>query len=205
MPSQDEFIAHLYEAGAVDINMTLFKLVLTGNRSVPVRIINMAARLHDRRGLSGEGSVTTPGPQGAESSLPVGFDLDGGNLHARKMVSGTLSVTGDIFGDNYFSGTTVPLKRDEQVVFSVIARTLEHYVEWFIDIDLLVDGESKTVSVGVGGDRPITTTAVFSAHGDATAPDESRYLEVYLDSVFSPDQGGGAVNGDGSTRFVRVK
>jgi hypothetical protein len=201
--SEFELSEALYAVGAADVNVTLFKLSLTGRRNSPVRVTGMRARLTGRQPPLRDGTVLTPGPQGAEANLPLGFDLDSEDLEARVVV-GPITLRGDIYGDRWFEGQTVALAEQEQVVFGVLARTLTSSVEWLIDVDVLLgDGARETVTVGFG-DEPFRTTALVTDPGldDVTAPDQDAYAEVWLDTRFTPEV---LPSDAGSTRFVRTK
>jgi hypothetical protein len=201
--SEFELEAKLYAAGAADVNVTLFKLAVSGRRHAPVRVTGMRARVTGRTQPLRRGTVLTPGPQGAESTLPLGFDLDSDDLEARVLV-GQVTVGGEIFGGHWFEEQTVALAQHEQVVFGVLARTLTSSVEWLVDLDVLLDdGARQTLTVPSDGETFRTTALVIDPTlADLTAPDEAAYDEVWVDTRFS---GEGPPPDAGSTRFLRTK
>lgn len=111
---------------------------------------------------------------------------------------GVIPKTEDDYGpyiDDYFTKTpafskyTVELKRGEQQVFQITARTFQYYVKWNIEIELFVDGETRTVVADAGG-KPIETTALmFPPGGTPVDPDQDKYEEVY--DFFASEDGAG--------------
>jgi hypothetical protein len=203
-PNGRDEIKLFYSNGAVDVNTTNFKLILMGRRNVDIRIIDVRANEISRSQRLGEGaSILTPGPQGQDESLLLGFDLDNSDLSAKK-VDDPLSVfaTDGFFGGSVFEGSTVSLARNEQQVFQIIGRSLEYYVEWTIQVDLLVNGEMSNLNIDANG-QPFRTCGAYPSFGDPTGPDENKYSEVYLRKVYDER----FINADEreQRQFVRVK
>ena len=197
---------YYYTNGASDINVTHCKLILEGRRNIEIRLIDIRAVILKRSERLGEGaSVLTPGPQGQEESLELGFDLDGSTFSAKAIVD-PASIFDDVgfFGDRIFQETTVALARNEQQAFQVTARSLKYYVEWSLEVDLIINGELEVLSIDANG-RPFRTCGAYpeSEYGDPTAPDEKRYSEVYLQKGFDPkfDSASTAER----TEFIRIK
>ncbi len=178
---------YYYANGASDVNITNFKLVLEGRRNVDIRIVDIRAVIVARSERLGEGaSILTPGPQGQDDSIELGFDLDGSDFSA-KAIADPFSIfdTVGFFGDHVFQDSTVALARNEQQVFQVTARSLDYFVEWTLSIDLLVNGELEAISADANG-RSFRTCGAYAdpESGDSTSPDEKSTLK-YISRKFS--------------------
>jgi hypothetical protein len=203
---EQDMLDYYYNNGASDVNFTHFKLILQGRRNIEIRLVDIRAVILKRSERLGEGaSVLTPGPQGQDESVELGFDLDGSDLSAKEIVEPLNAFYGPaFFGERIFQKSTVTLARNEQQVFEVTARSFNYYVEWRLEIDLLIDGEVEVISVDSNG-RPFRTCGTYPdpRSDDQTVPDENRYSEVYLMKTFDPRFGNlETVDPNG---YVRVK
>lgn len=169
----------IVDEGGVDANLTILKLIVEGRRNSTVRIIGMRAIITKKTSPLTGVSVLTPGPQGVGSSQ-VGFDLDSMDLEAREVSQedGASSYQADFFREPFFASETAPLARQGQEVFQVVARTVKSHIEWFIEIDLLVDNSRVQTRVGIG-ENPIITSALWPDGEDNTSPDPAYYDEIY--------------------------
>jgi hypothetical protein len=206
--SDDERIQYFFSKGAIDPNVSCMKLIVEGRRHSGVRIIDIRAKIHKRTEPLADCSVLTPGPQGSSPSVMIGFDLDGTETSALRTSAAQHGnvFAEDYFGDQYFVTETVGLTRTEQQVFQITARTVRHYVEWFIEVVLMVDNVEKKYTFGIN-DEPIRTTALhpragFSSPDSVVVPEENRYAEVYVDSRYTDK---GQPDGVVSAVFVRKK
>jgi hypothetical protein len=184
-----ELLNIYYTNGAADVNISNLKLIIEGRRNIDIRITGINAVILKRSERLGTGaSVLTPGPQGRDESIKVAFDLDGSDLEAKAIAEPTrIFEPGGFFGERAFQASTVALGRNEQQVFQVIARTLAHYVEWKLEVELLVEGAVEVLTADANG-RPFRTCGAYPdpQSGDYTAPDETRYSEVYFSKLFGP-------------------
>lgn len=187
-----------YDNGAADIEVSHVKLVLEGRRNDDVRVLDIRARATKSAFPSTGGTLLIPGPQGRGASARMGFDFDraGVDLPALAMDSGS-------FKDEYFSGNeaqSIGLARGEQQVIEITASTAKSYVEWSIDLVVLVDG-ARFVQNVIAGSRPVRTALL--RRGQPTGKSgyyEAAYEEIYEYSAFS-----GVAETGPARSFVRKK
>lgn len=148
------------------------KLVVEGRRRfTTVRIIDIKADIV-KRGEPLKGTLFYDFYDGADPLTRIGFNLDENVPVARE-------IGDDGLGDPYFqTKATITLTYGEVEVFEITAGTAEHYVEWCIDLSLLIDGQSETVTVCPPDGQPMRTTAY---HEPANKADSqfSAYQEMY--------------------------
>lgn len=206
--NDDDRVRFYFRNGAIDPNVSSMKLIVEGRRNSGVRIVDIRAKIHKMAEPLANCTVLTPGPQGESPSAMIGFDLDGAETSALRTSKDEFAdvFTKEYFGKPYFAVDTVGLNRTEQQVFQIMARTVRHYVEWYVEVVLLVDNVEKSYQYGIN-DRPIITTALYPQDGlsdmrNVLVPQEDRYAEVYLDSRFTDE---GQSDGATSATFVRTK
>jgi hypothetical protein len=192
----DKFHQDIRRSGAIDANITLAKLIVEGKRNNPVRIVGVRAVAVSKSAPLGGGTALTPGPQEVGNSAQIAFDLDSSDLTG-VVPNDDINVTprdDDYFTNELaFSKYTVDLRRGEQQVFQLAARTYQHHVKWRIELELFVDGETKTAIADVNGE-PLETTALLATPDGHLLPDTEKYAEIY-DFFASPN----------ADRFARVK
>ncbi|TMR42408.1 hypothetical protein [Actinomadura geliboluensis] len=155
--------------GGVDPNVSIIKLVLRGNRSDPVRVVDMTALAQCTEPLTG--TLFLDPTAGAEESTRVEFDLDTPSPHA-KFVTDDGTMQGDYFREN-----SISLKRGETIALEIAARTVRHYCSFTLKMDVVAD--SKTSSVHIGDQRrPYVVSAVN--------PDPKAYKELYIAGLADP-------------------
>jgi hypothetical protein len=173
--------------GGADPGVTFLKLIVEGQRkSTTLRIVNMKADVVKRtQPLTGTLLLATGEGGGAITEL--GFNLDENEPIARTIVD-----DGEKFGRPYF-GTeqTKTLARGEQEVFQITAKTTRSYVEWCVEISLLIDGKVEAIKHCPSG-LPARTSAFnvragpTPENGDDT--DYAAYRSLYS-WTFEPNRG----------------
>jgi hypothetical protein len=156
----EEFRTWARQNDGADAEITVLKLVIEGLRADTVRVIGMRARLDQPRGAPLTGTLLYAPTQEGIDITEIGFDLDENDPVARTVSENASPRATDYFGASYF-GTqqTKTLQRGEQEVFQITARTLRSYLEWHIEVTLLVDGDEQTIDARPAGTN-IRTTAL---------------------------------------------
>jgi hypothetical protein len=147
------------------------KLTVEGANSHTVVITDVRARILNREPVVG-GTLLSAPPQGVETVIKLGFDLD-------QQVPTARVVKGGEFGDPYFENNTVTLKDHEVVTFMVDARAAKAAYTWNIEVDLVVDGQAMTRSVA-GPDGPFKLTGAPARYGAAyqfVPPDSWQFFD----------------------------
>jgi hypothetical protein len=156
----EEFRDWARQNNAADAEITVLKLVIEGVDADTVRVIGIRARLDQSRAAPLTGTLLFAGTAAGADITEIGFDLDENDPVARTVSKNPDPRAEDYFGPPYFSTQqTKTLQRGEQEVFQITARTLKHYVEWHIEVTLLVDGQEQTIDARPAG-RSIRTTAL---------------------------------------------
>lgn len=183
------FHEDLRDSGAIDANVTLAKLIVSGSRNNPVRIVDIRAVAVSKTEPLAGGTVLLPGPQGASDSAQIAFDLDSADMAG---VTPKESLEYGPYFDDYFAGApafsdyTVVLERGEQQVFQITARTFRHHVRWNIELDIFANDRTTTVTANLNGEPLETTALAVPPGGEPTTPDETKYREIY-DFFASPN------------------
>ncbi|WP_433221575.1 hypothetical protein ACQP00_21025 [Dactylosporangium sp. CS-047395] len=125
--------------GGADPEVTFLKLIVEGRRRSTIRVINVSAVVMDRKEpLSG--TLLAAGPEGGGALTQIGFNLDENDPVAR-----TVDEDTGEFGKPYFSATeTKTLDRGEQEVFQITASTHRAFVQWCVEVKLLIDSKIQT-------------------------------------------------------------
>lgn len=175
----------LYNEGYVDANITLIKLLVEGRRNTPVRIIDIRARILNRRPLSAGYSLLGPGPQGTGPSVALGFELDEDEPRAREVDTALGDpYSSDYFGGPFFAGANTELARGEQEVYAITARTFSADIEWELELMVSVAGRSEPFRLRLGDrGRALRTIGIIQNRDDEfpspVSPDFESYGEVY--------------------------
>jgi hypothetical protein len=129
--------------GGVDAQATKLQIVVQGKVPEPVLLSSMRVRvLEQSRPLTG---IPVECPPAAEVEYrAIAIDLDA--------VPPQVAYQS---GEKDFGFT---LAEGETEAFTVIATTTEGYYEWLIELDVVVEGDERTIEIGTPDD-PFTTTA----------------------------------------------
>ena len=175
--------------GGVDLSVSEIKLVVEGNSSNLVRIINMQVVKQCQSPLAGTLFYSPPAAQ--DSSIKLGFNLD-------ELVSVARTYRDTVFGSSYFDNKTVSLRRGEQEVFQIRAVTERYYCQFKLKLTIVVGGKTVYQIVDDHG-RPFRVTASLVASPGVNHP-YAAYKAAYLGGVARPINDGG--NGGG---LVHIK
>ena len=180
----DEFRDWARSHSGVDPSITVLELVVEGQSRHTVRMIGLRARI-DHREVPLSGTLLFAGTEQGNDITQVGFDLDESDPVARTVRAGEPYADG-YFGAPYFSARqTKTLDEGEQEVFQVTARTLKSYIEWYVEVRLLVDGKEQTVELRPAG-RNIGTSAVRTTDNGT---DFAAYKALYVMNVSDLSRG----------------
>ncbi len=169
--------------GAVDPIDANIKIVVHGNRDRPVRIVDM--KVAPRCSAPLLGTLFESPTAGSEESVRLGFDLDDENPRARTIVNKSQ------WGGGYFQRKTISLKRDEEVTFQVLARTLKHYCEFSLTLEILDSGTLIRQTIDDHG-KPFKVSALRTRSDAYGFPvtDHAAYREVYVGGLMNVQDGG---------------
>lgn len=184
--SLDDRHSKLYNEGYVDANITLIKLIVEGRRNIPVRIIDIKARILSRSPLLKGYSLLGPGPQGTGPSVALGFELDEDEPRAREVNTALQDpYSPDYFGRPFFATANTELARGEQEVYTITGRTFSADIAWELELLVSVAGKSEPFRLRLGDrDGALRTIGIIqnreSDFTSPTWPDFASYGEVYL-------------------------
>jgi hypothetical protein len=169
--------------GAVDPIDTNIKIVAHGNRDRPVRIVDM--KVVPRCSAPLMGTLFESPTAGSEESVRLGFDLDEEDPRARTIVNKS-QWEGD-----YFQRKTISLKRDEEITFQVLARTLKHYCEFSLVLEILDRGTLVRQAIDDHG-KPFKVSALRTSSDKYGSPvtDYAAYQEVYVGGLMNVENDG---------------
>ncbi|GIE91640.1 hypothetical protein Are01nite_81200 [Actinoplanes regularis] len=144
-PVDDKTLVGVPLGGSPSIVVAHEGFTLVGQRSVPVDIVGMKARVTSRLApLSG--TIVAIEGEGVEDDVKMGFDLDSRDLSARSILDQPgkpLSTT------RFFADVHVTLARDERVEFEVSTYTASCRCAFVIDVTL---SDGTVVAVDDNGD-----------------------------------------------------
>jgi hypothetical protein len=170
--------------GNVDTESTSFAVRMEGNTSKPVRITNMHAVATCTAPLNG---VLFYNPNAGEQFNPqIAFDLDQPDPIARGR--GKDDGRGNpVYKGEYFVNHEYVLKLGEPATFVVSATTREHYCEFHLVMDLLVNGAPTTQKIENDG-KPFTVSAGLGTrpYDGGIVYDPSRYKMTLVSPIVSP-------------------
>jgi hypothetical protein len=134
------------------------------------------------RGAPLNGTLLWAPTQGGQDVTQLGINLDEIEPVARAVTHGTFGDAS--FGAPYFdTKQTKTLDHGEQEVFLIEARTMKNYVEWCLDMDLLVGLQQRTVQACPKGQN-IRTTAVRFTPSAAGGPGKFQDYKILYDFDF---------------------
>ncbi|HJS82044.1 MAG TPA: hypothetical protein VJ742_04330, partial [Nitrososphaera sp.] len=181
----DQLHQGLYKSGLFDAGVSNFKLIVEGNRNVPVQIIGMRAVFNHRLERSTGHTALSPGPQGTGPLVQIGFDLDESDPLARAVnqeEGATIHVDG-YFKQPFFSSSVTELKRGERQVYQVQARTIKWDLDWTVELEV-VDGAG--LSRRIPAKQNIRTIGIlYDKESGPTSPDPAQYSEFYEFGLFA--------------------
>lgn len=137
---------------------TPVRLVLTGNRSSPVLIQGIRARITNRMSPL-DGTLVWWPPEGEGEVVTVGLDLDSDQPMARNIRDGGLDL-----GEPYFNSKNVSLAQGERFEFIVKAFTDTCYCEWELVVDAVADEGQVELAIRDSGGNPFRTTALSESY-----------------------------------------
>jgi hypothetical protein len=191
----DEFNDWMHRRGAVDVNASFMKLIVTGQREAGVVITNMRAKIDECTSPLTQTLLYGP-PEGERENVQIAFNLDEDISIAREVNSKKNFGDPDYLGQSYFKDHTIPLSLGEDQVFSIVATTSSRYCKWYIDMEIFVAGHNEHVRIGYRADRsndqkPLQVTALTNfqvGHRAALQPTKSYayWTERLILPVFFP-------------------
>jgi hypothetical protein len=171
--------------GAVATDNLLIQLVVQGNRTSLVRIVNMRPVVSCHPPLTG--TLFYSPSAGADTSTQILLNLDQPLAPSRYIADVNGSASG---GTNFFQHFTVSLRHNEQYTFLVNTFTGTQYCEFTLAMTVLEGGRTVTETVGDGG-RPFQVTAIENE--DSARPGAfSGYRELYVGGVATSGVAGGS-------------
>lgn len=131
------------EGGAL-VDEAWLQLLIEGRRSGGVVVKGMRAR-SVARGEPHAGTSIRFTSAGLQGNSAVGFDLDSPSPTAR-----SVDDQGKL-GRPYFSDNSITLAKGENMTLNVVGKAERNFHRWVIDMDIVVGGEEKTLTVGGAG------------------------------------------------------
>lgn len=161
----DDPFAWFVERGGVPLETAFVRLVLEGNRSNAVRIVD--ADVDPDCSAPLDGTIFLDPPAGADQSIRLDFDLDAPD-------SAPTYRAEDGSTAQFFPAQTISLANGEQVTLVVTASTQEQYCTFGVVLSVLEGDRTTEVRIPEAGARPFAVTARL---------DDVAYDEVYLGGV----------------------
>jgi hypothetical protein len=161
----DSLFSAAKAAGAVDVGQSIHDLVLEGRTHRDVAIVDVRARILKRQPPLAGARISCQSA-GAVEAIGMYFNLDETAPVARK-------ITGyhEVQDEPYFGqGNVVSLTEGEIQPLQVITEVRRDYVEWEIDVELIIDGEEEEVTIDNNGEP-------FRITGERRKRDYARYFE----------------------------
>lgn len=150
-PDCDSFRAWALKIGGVDAGRTRFRLLVQSNTHDPVFVAGLRARISSKQPPASGVVVTCPAQAGL-SERRVRIDLD-------KSSEGQYVRSGREQPFNFV------LSRGESEVFNVTAKTRQNAFRWVLQVDAVVAGTHKVITVTERG-KPFATSA-YDRNGGA--------------------------------------
>ena len=173
----------LIQHGAVATGTVDIQLVVQGNRTDTVRILNIKPAANCTNPL--HGTMFYSPSAGSDPITQLNMNLDDPDIPAsyteNRQVDGM--VQGKTISD-YFGHNTVSLSNGEQFTFDIHVSTALHYCQFSLDMTV-VDGTKTVVESVNNHDAPFRVTALYGKKRDLL-PTFSRYSVVYLGGVATP-------------------
>lgn len=167
----DSLLDAARRSGAADISKTILSVLMEGRLQGQATIVGMRAKVLDRRSPP-DGAHVGCASAGANEAIGIVFRLDDSDPTALKP-PGTSAAPLDPSeaSEPYFAtGNTISLAKGEEVPLQITAVAADSYVEWAIELELVVDGEQRTMTLDDHG-KPFRTTGPLG--------DDSAYAESY--------------------------
>jgi len=173
-----EGVAWLEDRGGASPYVVQIQLVIVGNRTQPVRIMNVKTKSectdpHD-------GILFHNPPAGADDSEIINFDLDKADPEAKFI------DPRDGKEQPYFPARTISLTKGEQQVLLVHAKTDKHFCQFRLQLTVLDGSDTSTIEV------PKSDRDAFKVSAELPG---TKYKTVYL----------GGVATECGTGFVKAK
>ncbi|WP_173923358.1 hypothetical protein [Agromyces sp. Marseille-P2726] len=163
--STDRF-AHLLDLGASPVGTSFALVVLEGNRSDTVRIVDADIERDCSEPL--DGSLFLDPPAGADDSLRLDFDLDAPDPVATRRSNETGEPV------QVFPAETISLAPEEQVSLVVTGSTSQQSCDFRVRFTVLHGDARSSILVPDASEPPFRVTARL---------EESAYQSVYLGGV----------------------
>lgn len=135
-------------AGAVDVSVVIEALVLEGGTRRDLSIVDMHAKILKREPAL-VGAEIHCESAGAAEAIGVLFNLDEERPIARELTD-PLSLEYD--GPYFKQGNIVRLVKGEIQPFLLIGISSSHYVEWEVEADVIIDGETQSITINNDGE-----------------------------------------------------
>jgi hypothetical protein len=136
-------------AGAVDVSVVIEALVLEGGTRRDLSIVDMHAKILKREPAL-VGAEIHCQSAGAEEAIGVLFNLDEERPVARELIDYGWPWKAD--GPYFKQGNIVRLVKGEIQPFLLIGISSSHYVEWEVEADVIIDGETQTITINNDGE-----------------------------------------------------
>lgn len=148
------------QAGAADYFGTFLQLIAEGRTLKDVAIVGIQARIV-RRDKRANGALISCESAGAVDVIALGLNLDEPEPVAR-----TINEESGKFEEPWFSqDSAVTLTKGELLPFRITATTKKSYVEWELEIQMIIDGEREEMVLDNEGE-PFRTTAPLARPTD---------------------------------------
>lgn len=143
----ESLLATAKKAGAARVGTSISDLLIEGGTDRDVTIVDLRAKIVDRRAPM-HGAEFHCESAGAVAGIGVSFDFDEPQPVAR-LVSDDADD-----GTPYFAkGDVIVLKQGEiQPIQITATASRDEYVAWDLEVDLVVDGASETITIDEGGE-----------------------------------------------------
>ncbi|MFJ9417623.1 hypothetical protein ACIRPT_26140 [Streptomyces sp. NPDC101227] len=152
----------------VDTYETATLVTLEGNRSHTVDITGIHIKVRSKATPTPGGTLLVYPSQGEDTNIKIGFNLD-----EPVPVPRNADREGEAFGERYFDGHSVSVKKGEIVNFGFTFQTVKWDVTYDLVLDEVINGEHTTQTV-TNGSRPFHTRGFASAYDQAVAPDSQE-------------------------------
>jgi hypothetical protein len=149
------------------------QLIVQGNRSGLVQIINLTARESCFKPL--RGALFYAPAQGADMSAHLHLDLNDPQAPI-----GYTEANSHVIHPDYFGDYTISLRQGEVFTFQITASVTDEYCQFTLALTGIVNGKTFTESVSNDG-RPFRVTSLFLDPPVArNVPNFTSYQDLYL-------------------------
>jgi hypothetical protein len=140
------------QAGAADYSTTYLELIAEGRTLKDVVIVGIQGKIVSREPRA-NGALISCESAGATDVIAFGLNLDEPEPVAR-----FIEESGEFSEPRFGEDSAVTLTKGELIPFHVTARTMKSYVEWELEIEIIVDGKREEMVLDNDGE-PFRTTA----------------------------------------------